>query len=85
MIQRFAESRRRLAADPHRPLYHFVSPESTLNDPNGNCRWQNRWHLFYQGYPPEEILKKADELNCDVIVMGTHGKGIIRHSFFHTC
>ncbi len=34
-----------------------------------------------QGYPPEEILKKADELNCDVIVMGTHGKGIIRHSF----
>ena len=34
-----------------------------------------------QGYPPEEILKKVDELNCDVIVMGTHGKGIIRHSF----
>ena len=34
-----------------------------------------------QGYPPEEILSKADELNCDVIVMGTHGKGIIRHSF----
>jgi len=34
-----------------------------------------------QGYPPEEILRKADKLNCDVIVMGTHGKGIIRHSF----
>lgn len=34
-----------------------------------------------QGYPPEEILSKADELNCDVIVMGTHGKGIIRNSF----
>jgi len=34
-----------------------------------------------QGYPPEEILKKADEFNCDVIVMGTHGKGVIRHSF----
>ena len=34
-----------------------------------------------QGFPPEEILKKVDELNCDVIVMGTHGKGIIRHSF----
>jgi nucleotide-binding universal stress UspA family protein len=33
------------------------------------------------GYPPEEILSKADELHCDVIVMGTHGKGIIRHSF----
>ena len=34
-----------------------------------------------QGYPPEEILRMADELGCDVIVMGTHGKGIIRHSF----
>jgi len=34
-----------------------------------------------QGYPPEEILRKADELDCDVIVMGTHGKGVIRHSF----
>jgi nucleotide-binding universal stress UspA family protein len=34
-----------------------------------------------KGYPPEEILRKADELSCDVIVMGTHGKGIIRHSF----
>ena len=29
----------------------------------------------------EEILKKADELNCDAIVMGTHGKGIIRNTF----
>jgi len=34
-----------------------------------------------KGYPPEEILRKADELNCDVIIMGTHGKGVIRHSF----
>ena len=54
MLARFARSRKEFAADPHRPLYHFVSPESTLNDPNGLCFWQNRWHLFYQGYPPED-------------------------------
>ena len=54
LLQRFAESRRKLAADPYRPLYHFVSPESSLNDPNGLCFWQGRWHLFYQGYPPED-------------------------------
>ena len=54
MMARFAESRRELASDPHRPLYHFVSPESTLNDPNGLSFWQGRWHLFYQGYPPED-------------------------------
>jgi beta-fructofuranosidase len=39
-LKRFAESRRTLAADPYRPLYHFVSPERTLNDPNGLCFWQ---------------------------------------------
>ena len=33
------------------------------------------------GFPPDVILRKADEFNCDVIVMGTHGKGIIRNTF----
>jgi len=54
LMKRFAESRKRMADDPWRPLYHFVSPESTMNDPNGLCFWQGRWHLFYQGYPPED-------------------------------
>jgi len=34
-----------------------------------------------EGFPAEEILKKANELSCDAIIMGTHGKGIIRHAF----
>jgi nucleotide-binding universal stress UspA family protein len=34
-----------------------------------------------EGYPADEILKKADELNCDEIIMGTHGKGFISHTF----
>ena len=54
LLVRFAESRRKLAADPHLPRYHFVSPENRLNDPNGLCFWQGRWHMFYQGYPPED-------------------------------
>jgi len=54
LLQRFADSRTALAADPYRPLYHFVSPESSLNDPNGLCFWHGRWHLFYQGFPPED-------------------------------
>ena len=33
------------------------------------------------GYPAEEILKKAEELDCDAIIMGTHGKGIISQTF----
>ena len=33
------------------------------------------------GYPVEEILKVADEESCDVIVLGTHGKGFLRQTF----
>ena len=51
LMQRFRESRRALSKDPHRPAYHFVSPERTLNDPNGLCFWQGKWHLFYQAQP----------------------------------
>jgi beta-fructofuranosidase len=54
LMVRFAESRRRQAADRYRPLYHFVSPESTMNDPNGLSFWNGNWHLFYQAYPPED-------------------------------
>ncbi len=54
LMQRMAAARRAKAADPWRPLYHYVNPENTLNDPNGLCYWQGRWHLFYQAVPPEE-------------------------------
>jgi nucleotide-binding universal stress UspA family protein len=34
-----------------------------------------------EGYPANEILKKAKERDCDIVVMGTHGKGAISHAF----
>lgn len=33
------------------------------------------------GQPVYQILEIADELDADVIVMGTHGKGVIEHAF----
>jgi len=54
LMQRFAESRAKLAGDCYRPIYHYVNPEGRLNDGNGLCFWQGRWHLFYQAYPPED-------------------------------
>jgi len=33
------------------------------------------------GDPAEEILKKAEGTNCDIVIMGTHGKGLIEHTF----
>ena len=35
----------------------------------------------YEGYPAEEILRQAEELNCDVILVGTHQKGFTSHTF----
>ena len=34
-----------------------------------------------EGFPAERILSKAEELNCDEIIMGTHSKGIIANTF----
>jgi len=40
--------------DRYRPLYHYISPSGTMNDPNGLCFWQGRWHLFYQAWPGQD-------------------------------
>ena len=56
-VLRMAESRKKKTGDPHRPYYHFIDPDNMLNDPNGFCYWQGRWHLFYQAYPPEDFRR----------------------------
>ncbi len=33
------------------------------------------------GHPVNKILEAAEENNIDVIVMGTHGRGILEHAF----
>ena len=50
-LRAFAEARQRLSSDPYRPAYHFSPPQNVMNDPNGLCFWQGRWHLFYQYRP----------------------------------
>jgi nucleotide-binding universal stress UspA family protein len=37
--------------------------------------------LIRLGHPAEEILKVVDEEGCDVIVLGTHGKGFLEQTF----
>jgi nucleotide-binding universal stress UspA family protein len=33
------------------------------------------------GHPPEEILNAADKESCDVVIVGSHGKGFLAHAF----
>ncbi|MCX6996434.1 MAG: GH32 C-terminal domain-containing protein [Kiritimatiellaeota bacterium] len=62
LMLRFAESRKKLAVDRYRPAYHYVSPESSMNDPNALVFWQGRWHLFFIAMPPDEFPNPADVL-----------------------
>jgi beta-fructofuranosidase len=67
-MQRFVESRRKMADDPYRPSYHYINPEGGLNDPNCLCFWQGRRHLFYQAYPPEDTRQHWGHAVSDDLV-----------------
>jgi nucleotide-binding universal stress UspA family protein len=40
--------------------------------------------LIHEGDAVDEILKTADKLKSDIIIMGAHGKGILSHTFLGT-
>jgi nucleotide-binding universal stress UspA family protein len=48
---------------------------------NPECLKRIRTVEVLEGYPAEEILRVAGEQECDVIIMGTHGKGLLTHTF----
>ena len=50
-----------------------------MKDPE--CRDMIASTEVVEGDPAAEILRKADELGVDLVVMGTHGKGLLAHAF----
>ncbi len=59
-------------------LEEFCKRES-LNAPH--CLAFASTILVRPGHPVEEILKAADDGKYDMIVLGTHGKGFLKHTF----
>jgi len=37
--------------------------------------------IVREGYAVDEILNAADEEGCDIVVLGTHGKGLLKQAF----
>ncbi|MDX1358042.1 MAG: glycoside hydrolase family 32 protein, partial [Clostridia bacterium] len=68
LLKRFANSRKNLEKDIHRPLYHATSPECAMHDANGLCFYKGRWHLFYQAYPPEHPKQHWGHLVSDDLI-----------------
>lgn len=66
-VVRYAEARKKLAADPYRPGYHFVTPDGMLNDPNGLCQWQGKYHLFYQLRPANGVFHWGHAYSDDLV------------------
>ncbi len=68
LMMRLNASREKMASDIYRPIYHYVNPEGSLNDPNGLCFWKGNWHLFYQAYPPEDTRQHWGHAVSDDLV-----------------
>jgi nucleotide-binding universal stress UspA family protein len=67
------------SVDKIRASIQEICDKESASDPT--CRQRIDGIHVVVGYPAEEILKKVDELNCDAVIMGTHSKGAITHTF----
>jgi nucleotide-binding universal stress UspA family protein len=73
------EKRVSVALDRVKNRLKVFCEKELAGDPNGaNCVQRIE---ICEGYPAEEILEKANELDCDAIVMGTHSKGFLENTF----
>lgn len=72
------DSRKKMFQRIEERLKNFAEKE--LKDDPDNMKRVAGIHVV-QGDPATEILEKTDELNCDTIIIGTHGKGKIGRAF----
>lgn len=77
--KKISEDRKAWSMDRIRNRLKIFCEKELKDDPD--CKDRVDAIKVYEGFPAEVILQKADELNCDAIIMGTHGKGIIANTF----
>ena len=77
--KKISEEKLAYVKDHIKKQLQIVCEKELKNDPE--CADRVESIEICEGFPAEMILRKADELDCDVIVMGTHGKGFILNTF----
>jgi nucleotide-binding universal stress UspA family protein len=84
ILRRLSETKYSFAKETIVERIEQLCRKELQNDPDARDIFETI--ELVEGYPSDEILKKTNELNCDAIIMGTHGKGFMKHSYFgSTC
>lgn len=78
-LQEIREKGKEELKDRIRKRLEIFCEREVLDNPE--CRDLVASTEVVEGDPAGEILRKADELGADVVVMGTHGKGFLEHAF----
>jgi len=78
--------REKLLADPHRPGYHFTTPEGFCMpfDPNGCIFWQGQYHLFYI-YQDDRGHNWGHVSSLDLFHWRHHPTGLVSGMFSGNC
>ncbi len=66
------------AREIEKRVQDFVCQE--LRDNPGRIRCISAIHVV-QGNPVQEILRKAGEIKADILILGTHSKGLLYQAF----
>ncbi len=78
-IEEFKQDNMIKAQEEMKKSLDDFSKTELKNFPDDLARFDKAEVVF--GQPVIKILEVADRLNADLIVMGTHGKGILEHAF----
>jgi len=86
LIQAQRQFREKLLKDPHRPLFHFVTPEGFCMpfDPNGAIFWNGRYHLFYI-FQDERGHNWGHVSSTDLVHWRHHPTGLVGGMFSGNC
>ena len=79
-LQEIREKGKEELKDRIRKRLEIFCQRELMDDPK--CRDLVASIEVLEGDPAAAILRKADDLGADLVVMGTHGKGLLSHAFF---